>query len=227
MSEELAAGVWRIDCGRVAVYVIEDGDDVVLVDAGTPWDETPIREGVADAGYALGDVDRVLVTHYDVDHVGALAALAPDLDATVYASRRDGELLLGDRTPSPRNLKALLARVLWTRVVAVPDLPVEFVADGDTVGSFDVFETPGHTRGHLAFVSEDLAVGVLGDLVRGADDGGVEQMPWLFDADRRRATASIRAFAAVTPEFDVPCVGHGPSPATDGSDALQRLADRR
>lgn len=225
MSEELASGVWAISCRGVHAYLLADGESLVLVDAGTPWDADAIREGVLDAGFALAAVDRVLVTHYDLDHVGALAALDDDLSATVYASDADGRVLTAERKPSLRSMKAVLTRFLTIPLVERPSLEVRFVGEGDTVGSFEVLETPGHTPGHLCYVSEDLGIGLLGDLVRGNADGSLERLPWVFDGNRRRAGESISEFADRTPAFEVACMGHGDPVPSGGRDAVRALAD--
>lgn len=225
MSEELASGVWAISCRGVHAYLLADGESLVLVDAGTPWDADAIREGVLDAGFALAAVDRVLVTHYDLDHVGALAALDDDLSATVYASDADGRVLTAERKPPLRGLKAVLTRFLMIPLVERPSLEVRFVGEGDTVGSFEVLETPGHTPGHLCYVSEDLGIGLLGDLVRGNADGSLERLPWVFDGNRRRAGESISEFADRTPAFEVACMGHGDPVPSGGRDAVRALAD--
>jgi glyoxylase-like metal-dependent hydrolase (beta-lactamase superfamily II) len=224
MSRELVDGVWVIECRGVQAYLVRDGEDLVLVDAGTPWDATTIREGVRDAGFVLADVDRVLVTHYDVDHVGALAALEERLDVTVFVSEADGRVFRGERQPSGSGLKPLLKRFVMGPLTPRTELPMRFVGEGDTVGSFEVFETPGHTPGHLCFVSESLGVGLLGDLVRGNADGSLRRGPWLFDADRKRAGRSIREFADVAPAFETACVGHGDPVAAGARDALRALA---
>jgi len=208
----------------VDAYLLEDGDSLVLVDAGTPWDADTIREGVLDAGFAVADVDRVLVTHYDLDHVGALSKLDDDFSATVYVSEMDGRLLDGSRKPPLRGKKAVLTRFVTMPLVSSPDLPVSFVSEGDTVGSFSVFETPGHTPGHLCYVSESLGVGLLGDLVRGNADGSMRRVPWVVDGSRRRAGRSIREFAERAPPFEVACMGHGHPIADGGRGALRALA---
>lgn len=224
MSRELVEGVWTIACRGVNAFLVADGDELVLVDAGTPWDAGRIREGVQDAGFELADVDRVLVTHYDVDHVGALGRLDDELSATVYASGTDGRILTGERKPPLRGAKAVLTRFVSVPLVDRPDLEVRFVGEGDTVGSFEVFETPGHTPGHLCFVSEPLGVGLLGDLVRGNADGSLRRAPRVFDGNRRRAGESLREFAARAPSFEVACMGHGDPVATGARDALDALA---
>lgn len=221
MATELVTGCWWLDLGSVNAYLIEDGVPT-LVDAGTPWDETAIRDDLAETGTAVSDVGRVLLTHYDVDHVGTLGALAGEMDATVYAGAADAAMLAGERSPSATNAKGLLQRVTGPFVEA-PHLHVETVADGDRIGSFTAYETPGHTPGHLAYVSETLGIGVLGDLVV-EDDGDLSASPWFLSYDSDAVRASIRRLAAEAPPFEVLCLGHGEPMAEGGSDALRNLA---
>jgi glyoxylase-like metal-dependent hydrolase (beta-lactamase superfamily II) len=223
MTTELADGVWRFELRGVSAYLVDD-DVPTLVDAGTPWDEAAIREGLAEVGVDLADVGRVLLTHYDLDHVGALAALTPELDATVHAGAFDAALLRGERSPPLRNHKGALQRLagLFT---TLPNLDVKAVADGEEVGSFTAYHTPGHTPGHVAYVSEGLGVGLLGDLVS-ESDGALEPSEWIVSYDTGAVLDSIRDLSDRAPAFEVACVGHGDPLASGGSDALAALADR-
>ncbi|WP_267642270.1 MBL fold metallo-hydrolase [Haloarchaeobius amylolyticus] len=226
MTTRLADGVWQFACRGVNVYLLEDGDDLVLVDAGTPWDAGRIRAGVLDTGHDLRDVDRVVVTHYDLDHVGALGKLAPDLDAYLVAGEHTASVLRGDRRPDAPGTKGFLTKHLVSRLVTLPDLPVEAVPDGEQTGSFAAFATPGHTPGHTCFVSPDLGVGLLGDLARGTEDGTLERVPRFVDADREQAGESIASFAERTPAFEVACMGHGEPLRDQGDEQVRRLAAR-
>ncbi|MEZ3165541.1 MBL fold metallo-hydrolase [Halorubrum sp. RMP-47] len=221
MTAEIADGVWRLDCGGVNAYLVFD-DVPTLVDAGKPWDEDAIRDGLDDAGVAPADVGRVLLTHYDLDHVGTLAALAPELDVPAHAYGFDATLLRGDRKPPVRNHKGLIQR-LGGFVTDFPDLDVVGVRDGETVGSFAAYHTPGHTPGHVAFVSEELGVALLGDLVS-ESDGELKESGWVISYDTGEVAASVRSLAARAPAFDVACVGHGDPLASGGDEELRRLA---
>ncbi|ELZ45560.1 metallo-beta-lactamase superfamily protein [Halorubrum coriense DSM 10284] len=221
MGTEIADGVWRLDCGGVNAYLVSD-DVPTLVDAGTPWDEDAIRDGLDDAGVEVSEIGRVLLTHYDLDHVGTLAALAPDLDAPVYAYGFDAQLLRGVRSPPLRNHKGLIQR-LGGLVTDLPDLDVVGVRDGDAIGSFAAYHTPGHTPGHLAYVSEELGVALLGDLVS-ESDGELNESGWIISYDTAEVAASVRSLAERAPAFDVACVGHGDPLTADGDGELRRLA---
>ncbi|OYR48318.1 MULTISPECIES: MBL fold metallo-hydrolase [unclassified Halorubrum] len=223
MPTELADGVWRFELRGVSAYLVDD-DVPTLVDAGTPWDDAAIREGLAEAGVDVADIGRVLLTHYDLDHVGALAALTPELDATVYTGAFDAAILRGERSPPLRNHKGAFQRLagLFT---THPDLEVESVSDGQRLGSFTAYHTPGHTPGHVAYVSESLGVALLGDLVS-ASDGGLDPSEWFISYDTDAVLESIRDLAARAPPFEVACVGHGDPLTSGGSEALAALARR-
>jgi glyoxylase-like metal-dependent hydrolase (beta-lactamase superfamily II) len=219
MVTELAAGLWHLPGRGANVYVAEDGDDLVLVDAGTPWDAGGISEALATVGYGVADVDRVLVTHYDLDHVGALASLTPGLEATVHIHPHEAALLTGERQPPLGRHKGAFQRLVRP-LLAVPDLPLAPLEDGETVGSFTAYHTPGHSPGHLAFVSEALDAAFLGDLVH-ERGGRLVPSPWLTAYDSDAVDASIAALAERAPQFEHACMGHG-NPITRGSDALAR-----
>lgn len=221
MSSELAAGIRWLDLSGVNAFLVDDESALTLVDTGTPLDASRIQRGVAEAGYAVADVDRVLVTHYDLDHVGGLGRLG--LDADVYAGSADAAVLRGEEKPSWRSRKGALQRVVGPFVRRQAD--VEALEDGARVGSFTAYHTPGHTPGHTAFVSEARSAAFLGDLVR-ESDGRLEPSPWFISADADAVRESILRLAEAAPPFEVAGMGHGVPFREDGSERLSGLADR-
>jgi glyoxylase-like metal-dependent hydrolase (beta-lactamase superfamily II) len=198
-----------------------ENGDVVLVDAGTPGDADAIGDGIRETGYTVGDVSRVLVTHYDYDHIGALATL-DGLDAPVYAHEPDASYLAGSDSPGLWPHKALLQRVTEP-LLSTPSLPVETVADGETVGGFTAYHTPGHGPGHLAWISPALETAFVGDLVR-ESDGSLAASPWIVSYDTDTVADSVVSLADRAPPFEVVGMGHGTPLRTDGDDAFERLA---
>lgn len=221
MPDELVPGVYHLDLGFVNAYLVEDGDDLVLCDAGTPWSVGSLRTAMGAAGHAPADVDRVLLTHYDVDHVGGLASLG--LGAPVYAGEADAAVLRGDAKPPLSNHKGLLQRAMGPFVTR-PDLPIRTVADGEALGGFTAYHTPGHTPGHTAYVSESLDVALLGDLVR-ESDGALAPSPWAMSYDTAAVGESIRSLADRELDVEAACMGHGAPLRTGCAAALARLAE--
>lgn len=224
MAVQLPAGVTHIDCStrdKPNAYVVDDGE-VTLVDAGTPWDADGLRRHLADVGYDAADVDRVLVTHYDPDHVGALAALDPD--ASVHAADPDAGYLDGSDRPPLTPHKAFLQRV-GALVTPTPDLPVERVSDREELGGFTAYRTPGHTRGHTAYVHREFGAAFVGDMVH-EREGSLRPTRWFAAYSTAENDASVARFAAaLAPDGpEAVAVGHGDPVREGGTDELARLA---
>jgi glyoxylase-like metal-dependent hydrolase (beta-lactamase superfamily II) len=222
MATELTDGVWWCDLRSVNVYLVEDDGSVALIDVGTPFSRRRLVRALDEVGYVPGDIDHVLITHYDFDHIGGFGRLT--LDADVYAGAPDAPLVAGDRTPRRLSRKGLFQRATEPLLTA-PDGPVHAVEDGDSVGSFIVYHTPGHTPGHVCYVSEKLSVAFLGDLVR-ESDGRLEPSPWALSDDTDQVRASIQRLAEELPDVDVAAIGHGVPFRKGGSERLHELADR-
>jgi hydroxyacylglutathione hydrolase len=106
------------------VYLLreETSGKAAVVD---PSDAAPVLEELDRLGCEL---THVLTTHHHNDHVGGVSELVAATGCTVVGPRADRD--------------------------RIPDIGVE-VGDGDTYMFHEaearVFDTPGHTRGHIAF----------------------------------------------------------------------------
>jgi glyoxylase-like metal-dependent hydrolase (beta-lactamase superfamily II) len=215
--------LYRIPLRGVNAYLVDDDGAWTLVDAGTPLDADRIRSALAVRDLHPADLDRVLCTHYDLDHVGTLGTLGLDPTVAVFLADPDAAYAEGSRTPPLSNHKGLLQRV--TRpLLAPPTGEVRRVDEGDRVGGFAAYRTPGHTPGHVAYVHEDLGVAFVGDLVFGDDDGGLNPAPRIVCYDVDRNADSIRRAADRFPDVDVVAMGHGDPVVADGGRELRRVA---
>lgn len=220
---ELREGVWWIDCGGVNAYLVDDDGTLTLIDAGLPWNRGTIVDAVGEAAGSLAEVDRVLLTHYDLDHVGTLAKLE-GLDAPIHVGSEDLPFLTRERSPPWRNHKGALQRALGP-LAGPPTGPVEPVADGDQLGSFTAHHTPGHTPGHTAYVSDALSTVVLGDLVR-EDGGRFAPSPYIISYDTTAVRSSIRSLVEDLPSVAVAAPGHGVPFKRGGSERVADCARR-
>ncbi|HET7325356.1 MAG TPA: MBL fold metallo-hydrolase [Halococcus sp.] len=218
MATQLADGIWWFELRGVNAYLVED-DVLTLIDAGTPFDAQTIEEEIKETGHAVADVERVLLTHYDFDHAGALSRL-PDLNAVVRVGAADEALLTGERRPAWRNHKGAL-QCMSQLFVHTPELTIAAIEDGEEVGTFTAYHTPGHTPGHTAYVSEECSAAFLGDLVF-EDDAALSPSSWFVSYDTEEVEESIRSLADRAPDFEVLGMGHG-IPFCRGGD--ERLAD--
>ena len=210
-------------------YLVDDRDvhsnaskataeEVTLVDCGLPIPRRSLVGELRRAGYEPTGIDRVLLTHYDIDHVGGLARL--DIDAPVFMGAADVALLRRSWSPPWCHHKAAFHRLV-RRVYNLDGVDLRSVKDGDRVGGFRAIHTPGHNPGHTVYVHDTLDAAFLGDLVW---ESGGEFMtpPWIDSYDTTRIVESVRRVAGE--RFEHACVGHGTPVTPDGDEALHRLA---
>jgi glyoxylase-like metal-dependent hydrolase (beta-lactamase superfamily II) len=90
-----AAGIHRIAVptpfavGRVNVYLIED-EPLTLVDSGPNSGSSldVLERSLGELGHAVGDIERIVVTHQHIDHIGLVQILARRSGAEVVALDR-------------------------------------------------------------------------------------------------------------------------------------------
>ncbi|WP_436906533.1 MBL fold metallo-hydrolase [Halosimplex marinum] len=228
MPTELADGVWLLDIGLVPPfatngYLVDDGT-VTLIDPGLPWNRPSLGSELGEIGYEVGDVDRVFLTHYDIDHTGGLRALDGAFDGPVYIGADDLALGSGESDPKLLHHKGLFHRIA-RRIYPLPaHMDIRGVEDGEQIGRFTAYHTPGHNPGHTVFV-HDSGVAFLGDLLW-EDDGRLTPPFWLDSYDMRALTESIRDLSERVPPFEVAAMGHGTPLVSDGRRALLECAAR-
>jgi glyoxylase-like metal-dependent hydrolase (beta-lactamase superfamily II) len=184
---EVAPGVHRIPLPlpndglrAVNVYAVEDGDGVVLVDSG--WAIPVARELLAGALSALdcafADVHRFLITHVHRDHYSNAVDIRRDFHTPIALGANERPALEiirqphGPFEPQLGQLRMFGAAALVERIMALPresmnaddwELPDEWLEPGilslESGRTFDVVETPGHTKGHVVF--HDVAASLL------------------------------------------------------------------
>lgn len=140
------------------------------------WDEETGRGVVVDPGgeveRILGavaelkvTVERILLTHGHVDHASGAAALRDAL-ATAQGAPVPVE---GPDLRDRFLLDSLEEQAAKWDIPARNVTPDRWLAEGDTVSiggqDFAVLHCPGHTPGHVVFVSQALRVALVGDVL--------------------------------------------------------------
>jgi glyoxylase-like metal-dependent hydrolase (beta-lactamase superfamily II) len=226
------AGFWRKgeDMERqvrfpVPVYLIEAGEERILVDTGlnpdAAADAAGHYEGADSIGFFrleqevslesqvdLASLTKVVITHLHFDHAGGLVLLPNSLP--IYMQRREWE---AGRDPEAIARNFFLPRDfedIGDRVVLV-DGDHDLLGDG----SIELLFTPGHTPGHQSVrVEEGLVIG--GDVTHfaaGLDDHrlpifGDDLEVQLASAERLRGLRD--AGAEVRPGHDPDVLVPGP-----------------
>ena len=77
------------------VYLIDDGGELTIIDAGLTSAGPKILKQLAAANYQPSQVKRIIITHAHPDHIGSLKALAEATGAQVIASADEAEVIEG------------------------------------------------------------------------------------------------------------------------------------
>lgn len=171
-----APGVTRIDHGWggpgfIASYLVEDGGELALIEAGPASTRDALLAGIRAAGHDPADLSHILLTHIHLDHAagaGQLARIAPH--ATVHVHPQGAPHLV-----DPSRLLASATRIygdqmdaLWGTMLPVPQARIRTPKDGEVVRvggrSLVALDTPGHAIHHFAFHDPDTGLVFTGDV---------------------------------------------------------------
>jgi glyoxylase-like metal-dependent hydrolase (beta-lactamase superfamily II) len=153
--------VYQLGLGMVNVFLVEDGDGLVLIDAGVDEGAERIGAGVHALGRAPEELRAIVITHLHGDHVGGLAAVKRHTGAEVWMHPVDADALRkGVRgralEPGPGLVRSIIVHAVGDRSVRTGEpIAVEHeVRDGEILpfAGITAVHTPGHTAGHLALL---------------------------------------------------------------------------
>ena len=197
------------------IYILVDDDGLTIIDAGLPRSEKKILAYVASLGKSASDVKRIILTHSDLDHVGALAALQKATGARTYASQIEADAIAAGKpsrqiNPSGFSLRRILFALIGPFFKAKP-VQVDEILSSDQIlpvlGGLRLVETPGHPPGHVSLFAPRAGVLFCGDSMVTVENGIRGSRPGVT-WDEAKAKESARKQAELG--ASIVCSGHGP-----------------
>jgi glyoxylase-like metal-dependent hydrolase (beta-lactamase superfamily II) len=219
-------------------YLVGDDKCWVLVDACTPGNEKRIRKA-AEARFGRGSrPSAILLTHGHFDHAGSAGPLADAWNVPIYAHAVEIPYLTGKIEYPPFDFSSpgfftRIARFFPTSTVNLGTRVISFGSREPIPGlpDWEMFETPGHTPGHVSFFRRSDGVLLAGDAVTTMNLDSffatitkrkqVCRPPVPATSNWKYARASVELLARLRPSLIG--AGHG-APIQDAAGGLSLLA---
>lgn len=210
---EIISGVYLIKMLASNCYLITEPDGLTLIDAGIPSSFSQIVDFIGSLDRNVQELNTILLSHADIDHVGAAPALKVESGARIYASQIAAQALAEGHSSRQIELGILTPIFRWLeKLNGAMQIEVdEILSAGQVLPMLDglkVLETPGHTPGHLSFYAEKHKLLFAGDSVSTNPGEILGNKVRFFNWNQEQMLASVRFQAALQPE--IVCSGHGP-----------------
>ena len=242
---KIAAGVEALELtvnlrGRQStIYptVFWDEESVILVDAGYPGLAEQLGEAIEKAGVPLEKLNKVILTHQDIDHIGSLPGILGNSQQKIEVLAHEAEkpYIQGDKplikAEAAKNLKLseTLSEEQRRQLQGIfsnpPKAPVDkTIADGEELpycGGIIVIYTPGHTPGHICLYHKPSKTLVTGDALT-ANDGVLSGPNPSATHDMQEADKSVKKLAQY--EIETIICYHGGVVSKEAQKQILRLA---
>lgn len=187
----------------INVYLVGD----VLVDAATRQAQRRIFRQIGSR-----KLSAHALTHVHPDHQGSSHAVCERYSVPLWCAQQDVPAMETPGGVASPNAPAWLRKAQQRFWIGPPHPVARALREGDEVAGFTVIDTPGHTRGHVAFWRESDRVLILGDVLNNMNlltaVPGLHEPPRMFTPDVARNRESIKKIAELRPALAL--FGHGP-----------------
>lgn len=208
--------------------IVDPVHGLALIDTGLPNMAEPISAAIAEAGYTIDQVTRIIITHQDRDHIGSLPEMVAATGAPVLAHPLEEPYIDGRSEP----LKFAMFRQRPGGAAMVDEMIKHFrptpitqlLNDGDRLeiaGGVRVIFTPGHSPGHICLYLERSRILIAGDALT-ASNGTLNGPNSPVTPDMPEAMRSVHKLIAL----DIAAIVcyHGGVVQDDANGQLQRVA---
>ena len=197
--------------GRESVIyptLLWDDNTVVLVDAGLPISLPDIKNAMGDAGVPFEKLDKIIITHQDIDHIGGIKSIFNELgNVEVIAHEEEKPYIQGEKKFVRLN-SSFMERInflpeeeqekvldMFKNAPVKVDITLTDKEKLSDCGGITVIHTPGHTPGHICLYHEESKTMIVGDAMNVIDGqlvGPNEQL--LNEEERKIAINSLKKF---------------------------------
>ncbi|QTL97882.1 MBL fold metallo-hydrolase [Iocasia frigidifontis] len=222
------------DINEVHPLLIQEGEELILCDAGYPNQITQIESELNRFGFGINDLTKVFISHHDHDHIGSLESLKKrNPSIKVISSKIEKPFIDG----SEKSLRLIQAEeynktlskekrefgeqfVNYLATINTVSVDITVKEDDYIANGVKIISTPGHTPGHLSILLEEESVLFVGDALAYENNRFIIANPE-FTLDIDECMNSIRKIKNMKIQKMI-CY-HGGLVESDISDSLSKL----
>jgi len=207
---ELPANLMAEGPNTIHPTLIWDNNTVILVDTGYPGQLQNICKEMTQLGVSFDRLDKIIITHHDMDHIGSLSALLKESTHKIEViAHKEEKPYIQTELPPIRmtQLETLLNTLPEEKCKEVKmlyeNLKASYknfkanvdttVTDGEKLpycGGITVIFTPGHTKGHISLYHNQSKTLIAGDILF-VDNGLLVPAPDIVTVDKNLAFESL------------------------------------
>ena len=197
--------------GMANQYILIDKSELTLIDTGMPNNVSKVINAIKSLGFEPANLKRILITHGDPDHVGAVNSLREISGAKVYASKIEADAMssgTASREIQPKGLMVLVFK-FFGMLFPIQIIPVDSILeDGEVLpvlGGLQVLNSEGHSPGHFSFYLPEERILFAGDSINNLRGKPVPNLTALT-SDKEAAKKTFEVEMNLNPL--VICCGH-------------------
>ncbi len=220
--EKVHSDLIRIELSGVNVFLWTGQGGPTLIDTGYPWTFNKLLDELKQVGVQPAELQRIIITHADLDHIGGLKGLTELSDAVVACHTAEAAFLEGKRPlPVRKGMMSWLLGV-FNRIVAhiykpdVDQVHILLLDKETTPEGFSVVYLPGHSPGQIGLYHKSEGIFIAGDALINRNNH-LSLPPSLFTFNEAQAVESLEKLRKL--HYETACFGHGP--------CLKNNADRK
>lgn len=181
---------------RMHPTLVYDNENVILIDAGLPEQLEEICTEVDKVGMDFEKINKIIITHHDLDHIGSLAISIKNSPnkIEVLAHNDEKPYIEGDKTPIKFTQDRFLdipeekRQELLSQIRTLHTKIDRTIKDDDELpycGGIKIIHTPGHTPGHICLYLKKYKTLVTGDALNVVDGELVgPKLEYTFDMNQ-------------------------------------------
>ena len=220
-----------------------DENNVILVDTGFPGAFKYIKDAIIKADIDYKRLDKIIITHQDIDHIGGLPEILNDSDhkILVLSHEDDKSYIQGDEkldkiTPErraqleekyksiPEEGRKAMKNLFLNPPKAKVDATLPDGLELPYCGGIKIIHTPGHTPGHICLYLNQNKILVAGDQLN-IDNGELLGPNPLHTPNMKQATYSLKKLL----DFDIEQIitYHGGLFKSNPNEKIAELANKQ